>query len=63
MHSFAANHSDKRRRSAVVVWKERRRKKRNKELHKADPELNGQVRALAKDLPEEPSPSLTEPPP
>jgi hypothetical protein len=46
------------RREAIFRQLERRCKKRNKEMHKADPELNGQVRALAKDLPEEPSPSL-----
>jgi len=51
------------RREAIFRELERRRKKRNKEMHKADPELNGQVRALAKDLPEESSPSLTGPPP
>jgi hypothetical protein len=50
-------------REAIFRNLERRRKKRNKELHKAGPERNGQVRALAKDLPEDPSPSPTEPPP
>jgi hypothetical protein len=37
------------------------REKRYEEPHRADRRLNGKVRALANDLPEEPSPSPTEP--
>jgi len=51
------------RREANIRDLQRRRKKGNTELHRADPRLNGEVRALAKDQPEAPSPSPTEPPP
>jgi hypothetical protein len=50
------------RREDIFRELERRREKREEELHRAAPRLNGKVRALAKDMPAEPSPSPTEPP-
>jgi hypothetical protein len=55
LENLALKHES--RREAILRELERRRKNR------ADPRLNGKVRALAKDLPEEPSPSPSEPPP
>jgi hypothetical protein len=61
LESLAIKHEI--RREAIVRKLERGRKKRNKKLMKPDPRLNGKVRALAQDVPEEPSLSPTEPPP
>jgi hypothetical protein len=47
------------RQASFRVLERRRKKNRYEESHRADPRLNGKVRALANDLPEKP----TEPPP
>jgi hypothetical protein len=51
------------RRQAIFRKLERRRKRRHGELSGADRRLNGKVRAPAKDLPEEPAPPASKPPP
>jgi hypothetical protein len=51
------------RREAILRELERRREKRDEKWRIADRRQNGNVRAPAKDLPEEPSPSPTEAPP
>ena len=61
LENLALNHEI--RREDIFRELERRREKRDEELHRAAPRLSGKVRALAKDLPAEPSPSPTEPPP